>query len=209
MSWNPKEIQQMMQGNFGRRLIEAAGYLYRIVCVGLATVLIFYFSLIISSNPVSQMQAEKIERAIKVLEAKGFEREVLLLRRATLFRNTDNWLNALVDKENAYASTNCPFGIITIYPDFYHKAVDDTERAMILLHEAQHLQGASEAEAYAYVWRSRENLGWTILPYGATETYVTIELQTREFAPSLFDCPENLWNDCTANLRASRLASER
>jgi hypothetical protein len=209
MSWNPKQIQQMMQSNYGRRLKQAASYLYRIVRVGLATVLIFYFSLIISSNPVSQNQAEKIEGAINVLEAKGFEREVLLLRRTTLFRNTDNWLNALVDKENAYASTNCPFGIITIYPDFYHRAVDDTERAMILLHEAQHLQGATEAEAYAYVWRSREKLGWTMLPYGMTDTFVTIELQTREFAPELFECPENLWSDCTANLRTAKIDSNR
>ncbi len=176
----------------------------RLFEVGLATLLVFYFSLIISSTPVSPSQREKIEKAIDLLEKKGFEQEVFLLRRVTLFRNTDNWINSLTDKENAFAATNCPFGIITIYPDFYTKAQDDTERAMILLHEAQHLKGKDEPSTYEYVWRNRQKLGWTILPYGTSETYITIELQTRENVPQLFTCSGNLWNDCTENLQAQR-----
>jgi hypothetical protein len=173
---------------------------YRLGSFGLAIILWFYFSLIISSNPVSPYQFEKIEKAINLLEEKGFASESALLRRVTLFRNTDNWLNSLAEKENAFAATNCPFGMITIYPDFYNKTKDDTERAMILLHEARHLQGSNEPDAYTYVWQNRQKLGWTILPYGTTEVYVTVEQQTRDHAPQLFTCPARLWDDCTERL---------
>jgi hypothetical protein len=68
-----------------------------------------------------------------------------------VFRANDNWLNASVEKENAYAATNYPFEIVTIYPDFFRFTVDDTERAAILLHEAQHLKGKDEKESYEFV----------------------------------------------------------
>ena len=32
---------------------------------------------------------------------------------------------------------------------------------------------------------------------GTTESYITIEQQTRENAPELFNCPEKPWEDCT------------
>ncbi len=171
--------------------------LIRIIETAMLTALAFYFSLISTSAPIEYHQRDVINRAINVLEGKGFDREAFLLGRLTTFRRSDSWLNLFSAREDAYASTNCPFGIITTYPDFYSKAADDTERAMILLHEAQHLQGKNEAEAYAYVWKNRSKLGWTILPYGTTPTFITIELQTRENAPDLFTCPQNRWSDCT------------
>ena len=94
--------------------------------------------------------------------------------------------------------------MITLYDDFYKRATDDTERAMILLHEAQHLLGANEHSAYSYVWRHRRQLGWTQLTHGTTETYVTIAEQTRENAPDLFDCPSKVWSDCTETLSVRR-----
>ena len=172
--------------------------------LGFLTLSSLFLSLLISSLPTPPHEQEKIDRAIAKLEEKGFEREVFLLRKVATFRSTDNWINSLTVKEDAYAATNCPFGIITLYPDFYNKAADDTERAMILLHEAQHLQGKDESETYDYVWRNRQKLGWTILSHGTTATFVTIELQTRENAPNLFTCSANLWNDCTENLQARR-----
>ena len=137
---------------------------------------------------------------LKLVEERSWERrEAFLLRHLTVYRNTDNWLNAVTEKENAYAATNYPFNVVTLYPDFFTKAADDTERAMILLHEAQHLQGTGEREAYAYAWESRRQVGWTLLEYGATEGYVTVETLTRETAPELFTCADRLWNDCTEN----------
>ena len=157
----------------------------------------FYLSLLTTSIPPNKQERAAVDRAIGVLASKGYNDEVWLLRRTVTFRVTDHWLNNFVEKENAYAATNFPFQIVTVYPDFYTKAVDDTERAMVLLHEARHLMGEDEKQAYAYVWQNRKNLGWTIETHGTTESYITIEQQTRENAPELFNCSEKPWNDCT------------
>lgn len=164
----------------------------------------FHLSLVATSAPLSSDEAKAVDRAIELLDSKGFTTEVFLLRHTTTFRSTDNWLNLVAHKENAFAATNLPFQIITLYPDFYTRASDDTERAMILLHEAQHLMAKDETAAYSYVWRNRERLGWTQLTHGTTPTYVTIEQQTREHAPDLFSCPSKVWNDCTETLNARR-----
>lgn len=181
------------------RLMRRAGYYLTIT---LCLLSIFHSSLLITSQPLRADESARVVRAIELLDAKGFSREAFLLRRLTLFRNSDNWLNDMSGKENAYAATNYPFNIITLYPDFFTKAEDDTERAMILLHEVQHLQGANEHEAYEFVWRNRHRVGWTILSHGTTESYITIEALTREIAPELFSCTDKIWNDCTENLPA-------
>ena len=199
MSFN-EEIKKESKQPTKQKLRKVGKLIYEIFRAALATLLVFYFSLIVSSNPVSVEESNKISKAIQLLEEKGFAREALLLNRVTLFRNTDNWLNKAVESENAFAATNCPFGIITIYPDFYNKTNDDTERAIILLHEAKHLQGADENEAYSYVWNNRHKLGWTTLSHGMTEAFITIELQTRQYAPEIFTCPDKVWNDCSETL---------
>jgi hypothetical protein len=164
---------------------------------GVLAIVAFYLSLVTTSLPPAPHEQPAINRAVAILEEKGFTKEVFLLKNTVTFRSTDHWLNALVEKENAYASTNFPFQIITVYPDFHVKAADDVERAMVLLHEARHLMGEGEKEAYAYVWQNREKLGWTQLSHGTTPTYITISELTREYSPELFTCPDGLWNDCT------------
>jgi len=166
----------------------------------LLAIIAFYCSLIASSTSLWPEDKAAVDRAISVLAEKGFDREVFLLRHTVAFRGSDNWLNRLTKQDNAYAATNFPFQIITLYPDFYTKAADDTERAMVLLHEAQHLKGGDEKAAYSFVWQNRDRLGWTQLSHGTTPSYITIEQQTREFAPELFTCRQNLWNDCTETL---------
>ena len=165
-------------------------------CAVLA-VIAFYLSLVSSSLPPTPHQQEKIDDAIQLLADRGFSEEVFLLKGTATFRGTDHWLNSLTHKENAYASTNFPFQIVTLYGDFYTKAVDDTERAMVLMHEARHLMGEDENQAYAYVWRHRKQLGWKLETHGNTESYVTIEQQTREMAPEIFNCPDKPLEDCT------------
>lgn len=160
-------------------------------------VIAFYLSLVSTSLPPLPHEKAAVDRAITILSERGFSDEVFLLKGTTTFRATDHWLNSFVQKENAYASTNFPFQIVTLYPDFYTKATDDTERAMILLHEARHLMGENENQAYAYVWRNRKTLGWTLKTYSASESYINIEQQTREMAPELFNCPNKPWEDCT------------
>lgn len=160
-------------------------------------IIAFYLSLVSTSQPPTSSEQQQIDQAIELLAERGFSDEVFVLKGTTTFRATDHWLNSFVEKENAYASTNFPFQIVTLYSDFYTKAVDKTERAMILLHEARHLMGEDENQAYSYVWRHRKDLGWTLRSHGTTESYVTIEQQTRENAPELFNCPEKPWEDCT------------
>ena len=166
-----------------------------VVCV--IMVICFYFSLLMTSKSLAYEEKRSVKRAIDVLEEKGFSSEVFFLRRLTSFRANDNWLNASTRDENAYAATNFPFEIITIYPEFFTATADDAERAMILLHEAQHLKGADEKQAYEYVWRHRKKLGWTRETHGSTKIFASVEKQTREFAPDLFRCDWMKTGDCT------------
>ncbi len=170
-----------------------------IICLSvvIGSVFAFYLSLIFSASGLQTSEKEKVRDAIAILEAKGFSQEVFFLKYLTAFRSNDNWLNASVEKENAYAATNFPFEIMTIYPDFFDKPADDTERAAILLHEAKHLQGADEKEAYEFVWRNRKKLGWTREAYGNSKLWHAIKKQTREYAPNLFVCQSGDLGDCT------------
>ncbi len=157
----------------------------------------FYLSLIFSSASLAYEQKKQVEKAIEILDEKGFSREVFLLEYLTKFRANDNWLNASTKFENAYAATNFPVEIMTIYPEFFTVTASDTERAAILLHEAQHLKGADEKEAYEFVWRNRKKLGWTKEAYADSIIWRNVRNQTREFAPNLFVCDLNEASDCT------------
>lgn len=161
------------------------------------TIFGFYLSLIGSSKHLTYQEKQTVNQAISILNEKGFSKEVFLLDYLTAFRADDNWLNASVPKENAYAATNYPFEIMTIYPDFFTYTVDDTERAAILLHEAQHLKGADEREAYKFVWENRKQLGWTKNKYENSVIWKNVRLQTKEYAPELFTCEGKVYNDCT------------
>lgn len=182
------------KSSFKSKIIRRA-----IICatVCLLTLFGFYLSMIFTSKPLSYDEKKQVQNAISVLDAKGFSSEVFLLKRLTSFRGNDNWLNASTKLENAYAATNFPFEIMTVYPDFFAYPVDDTERAAILLHEAQHLKGADEKEAYEFVWRNRKKIGWTKEAYGNSVVWRNVRMQTKEFAPNLFVCDSKDAGDCT------------
>ncbi len=166
-----------------------------VVC--LCTLLAFYLSMIFTSASLSGKERAQIEKSIQVLDEKGFSNEVFLLRRLTAFRGNDNWLNASTRLEDAYAATNFPFEIMTIYPEFFSETTDETERAAILLHEAQHLKGADERAAYEFVWRNRRRLGWTSGAYQNSLVWRSVRKQTKEYAPNLFVCAWTEYDDCT------------
>lgn len=177
----------------------------RVISAAVAAVLAlvaFHLSLVATSTPLTTEERAAVERAIALLEKKGFQTEAFVLRNTATFSTTDNWLNRATEKEKAFAATNFPFQIITTYPDFYQRASDDTERAMILLHEARHMMAANEAEAHRYVWSHRRQLGWTQQTHGSTETFITVEQQTRAELPEMFKCSNRNWNDCTETFRA-------
>lgn len=157
----------------------------------------FYASLVFSAKSLSREEHSAVSEAIRVLDEKGFSDEVFLLKHLAVFRSNDNWLNASVAKENAFAATNFPFEIVTLYPDFFTYPADSVERAAILLHEAKHLQGAEEKEAYEFVWKNRERLGWTRDKYADSEFWQNLRRQTKEYSPNLFVCDFNPSGDCT------------
>lgn len=170
-----------------------------IVCilVCIAVILGFYISLVATAKSLTIQEKSTVRDAVKLLRQKGFSREVLLLDNFTVFRSNDNWLNASVAKENAFAATNFPFEVITLYPEFFTYPADDTERAAILLHESKHLAGADEHDAYAFVWKNRKQLGWTKEMYSASPVWQNVRKQTKENAPELFVCDKNDLADCT------------
>ena len=163
----------------------------------LAVVASFYISLVYSADALTPEEMGRVESAIRLLEEKGFGDEARLLKDYAVFRANDNWLNASVQKESAYAATNFPFEIVTIYPDFFKYSNDDIERAAILLHEAKHLEGKDEKEAYEYVWKNRSRLGWTLKRYSRSPIWRETRKLTREYSPHLFVCEFNEYNDCT------------
>jgi len=113
----------------------------------LLLLIIWYASLLMSSDGLQPDQSEKVRNAIALLQQQGFSREAFILKHLAAFRSTDNWLNAYAGHRDAYAATNFPFEVVTLYPDFFQLPVDDRERAAVLLHEACHLMGDGEDAA--------------------------------------------------------------
>jgi hypothetical protein len=165
------------------------------VCVG--AILAFYLSLLGSAAALNIDEKSEVRAAIAVLKEHGFENEAFLLENVTAFKSNDNWLNASVAKENAYAATNFPFAIVTLYPDFFAYPSDATERAAILLHESKHLAGADEHDAYEFVWKHRKRLGWTRDKYIRSAVWRNIRQQTRDTVSELFVCDLHEFSDCT------------
>src|SRR5688500_14590926 len=163
----------------------------------IATVFGFYASLVLSADGLRREEHRRVQIAIKHLEQRGFSDEVFLLKHLTVFRSNDNWLNASVQKESAYAATNFPSEIITLYPDFFTSPTDEIEQAAILLHEAKHLQGKDEKEAYEFVWKNRKRLGWISESHGDSMIWLDTRKLTREYTPELFVCEFNEYGDCS------------
>ena len=75
-------------------------------------------------------------------------------------------------------------------------AVDDTERAAILLHESYHLSGSGEAAALEGVWRDKQRLGWTADKYGQTRVWNNTKELTAANVPWMFSCGADGRSDC-------------
>ncbi len=179
---------------FGRTLL-------RIALLAAFFMIAWYASLLKTSAPLVAEQRQAVERAITILQQHGFTTEATLLRRVTTYRATDHWWNYQFGHPQAYAATNFPFEVMTLYPDFFHKTVDDTERAVILLHESYHLRGQSEETAYAETWRAKEKLGYTAVRYSKTRVWNNMRDDTLTYAPALFTCGASAQEDC---VRAGR-----
>jgi hypothetical protein len=162
----------------------------------LVILLVAYLSLLATSDTIDSKQREAVNRAIEVLDGKGFGQEAFMLRHAVSFRATDNWWNRWVGHADAYAATNFPFEVVTLYPDFFNLPVDDVERAAILLHETYHLYGHGEEAAFKGAWRDKRRLGWTRATYGESAVWKNVSESTLSFAPQFFQCGLDRRSDC-------------
>jgi hypothetical protein len=182
-------VQPSRAGGIGRRLLWLAG-------VTVVLVFLWSRSLLLTSDAIDGRQQQIVLQAVTLLERSGFSREVLVLRHFANYRATDNWWNLYLGHPGAYAATNFPLGVVTLYPAFFTTAVDDTERAAILLHEAQHLWGSGEEAALDRVWRNKQRLGWTADQYGQTRVWRNTREWTVAALPALFQCGADHQSEC-------------
>ena len=158
--------------------------------------IIWYVSLLVSSDGLQPDQRAKVEAGITFLEQHGFDREVFVLRHLTTFRSSDSWWNRYLGHRDAYAATNFPFEIVTLYPEFFEVPVDDCERAAVLLHESRHLLGDGEEAALMTTWKNKRRLGWTSDRYRQTRVWDATERLTKAQFPYMFQCGSDSQSDC-------------
>jgi len=176
--YTPQAPPSLYQGRgLGSWLLWIAGVTVTIVTC-------CYVSLLASSDGLSTEERRVVVSAISELDRAGFSRESFALRRLVSYRSTDNWWNQYVGHQTAYAATNFPFAVVTLYPAFFKFPVDDVERATILLHEAYHVFGEAEEAALQKVWIGKQKLGWTSLSYGHTRVWKN----TREWTAGGYRC---------------------
>jgi hypothetical protein len=176
-----------------RGLLTRVAWIVTVTC---AVIVAWHGSLLLTSDAATMSQRLQVRDAVELIQKNGFTREAFLLRRLTCFRTTDNWWNRWNNHGEAYAATNFPFEIVTLYPEFFKYPEDDTERAVVLLHEARHLAGAGEREAFASVWRDKARLGWTRDKYSHTRVWKNVAEFTQRYVPELFTCGKDGKQDC-------------
>lgn len=177
------------QRSIGQRVIWILG-------TTILLLFICYLSLLLTSDDLEYDKRKTVERAVAVLERGGFARQVFVLNRLAKYRRTDNWWNRYIGHHDAYAAANFPFEVVTLYPEFFEVAIDDKERAAILLHEACHLLGAGEEAALERTWREKNRLGWTENRYGQTKVWINTRELTMAQLPNLFRCGSDGKSDC-------------
>jgi NADH:ubiquinone oxidoreductase subunit E len=176
-----------------RSLLKRVAWIFGATLIALV---ICYASLLISSDELQPDQRNQVQSAIAVLQQQGFNREAFILKHLTVFRGTDNWWNKYIGHRDAYAATNFPFEVVTLYPDFFTVPVDDKERAAVLLHESCHLMGDGEDAALQSTWRQKRQLGWTVEKYHQTRVWDATEKLTRASFPYMFQCGSDTQSDC-------------
>ena len=167
-----------------------------LIAVIIVSIFIWSRSLLITSDAVDANQRQMVMQATRIVERAGFSKETAMLRHFANYRSSDNWWNLYLGHREAYAATNFPLGVVTLYPPFFNQAVDETEQAVILLHEAQHLLGSGEDAALEFVWREKRRLGWTADKYEQTRVWRNTQEWTASAVPILFRCGRDGHSDC-------------
>lgn len=174
---------------FGRKLLWVFG-------MTLTLLFVAFMSLLVSSRGLDYDERQRVAKAIAVIEQADFSKEAFVFRNLVTYRGTDSWWNQYVGHQSAWAATNFPFEVVTLYPPFFKFAVDDTERAAILLHESYHLFGAGEEAALQGAWLEKGRLGWTAYEYSQTRAWKNTREWTAGSVPALFKCGMDGQSDC-------------
>jgi hypothetical protein len=182
-------VETEKERGFGRRLLWVFG-------TTLTLLFVYFVSLLVTSEGLDVDERRTVAGAIAVVKQTGFSNEAFVLGSLVTYRRTDNWWNAYMGHQDAYAATNFPFEVVTLYPGFFIFAVDDTERAAILLHESYHLFGAGEEAALQGVWLEKQRLGWTADQYHQTKVWKNTKEWTTGGLPGLFRCGTDGHSDC-------------
>ena len=167
--------------------------------LGTASALFFacYMSMLVTSKRTRTLTAGRSWRTrLPFWNRKAFRSQAFVLGHLVKYRDTDNWWNRSVGHHDAYAATNFPFEVVTLYPEFFDAAVDDTERAAILLHESYHLFGSGEVAALEGVWHDKQQLSWTADRYSQTKVWRNTRDSTMTLLPRLFECGPDGHSDC-------------
>lgn len=179
-----------------RRSRRALRRLLWVPAVTLTLLVAGWVSLLLTSDPLTPSERQAVDVSIDLLDRQGFSKEAFLLRNVVSYRATDNWWNRYTGHQQAYAATNFPFEVLTLYRPFFAVAQDDVERAAILLHESHHLAGAGEDAALRAVWLEKQQLGWTADKYSRTRVFKNTKEWTTASAPGLFRCGDDRQSDC-------------
>jgi hypothetical protein len=185
----PEVEEQPRKRGLVSRLLWVAG-------MTLTILVLLYASLIISSDGLSPERQAAVQKAIDVLDQKGFGSEAFVLRRLVTYRATDSWWNRSIGHREAYAATNFPFEVVTLYPEFFALSTDDNERAAMLLHESYHVFGHGEQAALEGVWRDKQRLDWTAERYGESRVWRATRSLTVSAVPKFFQCGPDGQSDC-------------
>jgi hypothetical protein len=155
-----------------------------------------YALLMFSSHGLNVEERRVVMDAVGVLDRGGFSKEAFVLSHFVSYRGSDSWWNRYIGHRTAYAATNFPFGVVTLYPSFFAYPVDDVERATILLHESYHVLGDREESALQRVWIGKQKLGWTSARYSHTRVWKNTSEWTAGTVPLLFRCGRDRQSDC-------------
>src|SRR6185503_13695996 len=74
-----------------RSFLKRVGW---IIGATMILLIVFYLSLLFTSDGLQPAQRDQVQRSIAILEQKGFSTEAFVLRRLASYRTSDNWLNA-------------------------------------------------------------------------------------------------------------------
>jgi len=137
---------------------------------------------------LSNDDAEVVNVAIAVLDpVPTLIDEAWVLHDAKYRRGKPPYLSA-VCKIVGGCFAAAELGFLFIDDRFFDASLlhDSVEQAAVLLHEAFHLEGGNEHDAYAGVWVNKEKFGWTRESYSKYFLWGQVEAATRQYAPELF-----------------------